>query len=197
MPGPRRSRLRVRAGLLVLALGLTCGCAQEPPSIRLAANGQEPTLLFEGFHMISTQGGEREWDFYARAAQIYERQNLARAQDIKVVYWRGGKEVSSLTARRGFLQTETRYIRAEKDVVMVSAQGDVLRTEMLQWDNARGIITTDQPVTVERGSNVLTGVGLRADSDLKNVEVLAQVKIRVRSMKTLATPGTGRAPASR
>lgn len=180
---------RASAGALLLVLGLGAGCSQELPSIRLTGNGSEPTLLFEGFHMVSTQKGEREWDFYARAAQIFEREELARAQDIKVVYWREGRAVSTLTARRGFLQTETRRIRAEQDVVMVSDQG-VLRTEMLQWDNVKGLITTDQAVTVERGQDVLTGVGLEADSELKHVEVLSQVRIRVRSTRALTTPGT-------
>lgn len=184
---------RAFVGALLLVLGLLSGCSQEPPTIRLTGNGSEPTLLFEGFHMVSTQKGEREWDFYARAAQIFEREELARAQDIKIVYWRGGRAVSTLTARRGFLQTETRQIRAEQDVVMVSDQG-VLRTEMLQWDNAKGLITTDRAVTVERGEDVLTGVGLEADSELKHVEVLSQVRIRVRSARSLTLPGAVAAP---
>lgn len=182
----RTARLHWCAALLAL-LPVLSGCGQEQPSVRLLNSAVEPSLLFEGFHMVSTQQGEREWDFYARAAQVFERENMARAQDIKVDYWRKGKVTSTLTARRGFLRTDTRFIRAEKEVVMVSEEGAVLRTELLQWDNAKSRIYTDQPVTVEREGSILTGVGLEADSELKHIEVLSQVNIRVKSLKTLRT----------
>jgi hypothetical protein len=43
---------------------------------------------------------------------------------------------------------------------------------------------------VERGDSVLTGVGMDADSELKHVEILAKVNIRVKSLKSLkAVPG--------
>ncbi len=168
---------------------LLAGCGQEPqPSIHLSNMGNkalEPTLMFEGFRMVSTRGQEREWDFTARACQIFELDNMARAQDIKIVYWRNGRPASTLTARKGFIQTVTHDTRAEQDVVMVSQEGAVLRTERLQWNNQKGRIYTDLPVSIERGTSVMTGVGLEADSELKHIEVLSQVNIQVRSIKDL------------
>jgi len=142
-------------------------------------------LLFEGFRMTSTQGDRKEWVFTARAAQVYERENMAKAQDIRVVYWRDQKPISSLTAKRGFIRTDTNDLRAEGQVVMVSEDGVVLHTEKLQWDNRLGRVFTDQPVLVERGDNILTGVGLEADSALKYLEILSNVNIKVRSIKSL------------
>jgi LPS export ABC transporter protein LptC len=159
---------------------------------------QEPNLMFEGFRMVSTRGHDREWDFTARACQIFERDNMARAQDIKIVYWRNNKPASTLTARRGFIRTDTHDTRAEQNVVMVSQAGAVLRTERLHWDNQKGRIYTDLPVIVERGTSVMTGVGLEADSELKHVEILSQVNIKVRSIKELKTglaaPAPGKKP---
>ncbi|NTV53209.1 MAG: LPS export ABC transporter periplasmic protein LptC [Candidatus Firestonebacteria bacterium] len=186
-------------GLLVWFL---VGCSPEPqPNINLApavGKVEEPNLMFEGFRMVSTRGAQREYDFIARAAQIFERDNMARAQDIKIIYWRQGKPASTLTARRGFVNTVTHDMRAEQQVVMVSQEGAVLRTERLHWDNLRGRIYTELPVTVERGTNVMTGVGLEADSELKHIEVLSRVNIRVRSLKELksdlAAPAAGKRP---
>ena len=179
-------KIIIVATLAAFPLGLS-GCGQEQPNVHLKNGGAEPSLLFEGFHMTSTQRDEREWDLYARAAQVFERENIARAQDIKVIYWRKGQAVSTLTAQRGFLRTDTRFIRAEKDVVMVSEEGAILHTEVLQWDNAKGRIFTDAPVTVERGNNILTGVGMEADSELKRIDILSQVNIQVKSIKDLQT----------
>jgi LPS export ABC transporter protein LptC len=186
-------------GLMMLLLA---GCAAEPqPNINLApavGRAEEPNLMFEGFRMVSTRGALREYDFLARAAQIFERDNMARAQDIKIVYYRGGKPSSTLTARRGFVNTVTHDMRAEQQVVMISQEGAVLRTERLHWDNRKGRIYTDLPVTVERGTSVMTGVGLEADSELKHIEILSRVNIRVRSLKELksdfATPTPGARP---
>ena len=137
--------------------------------------------------MVSTRGALREYDFIARAAQIFEHDNMARAQDIKIVYYRNGKPASTLTAKRGFVNTVTHDMRAEQQVVMVSQEGAVLRTEKLHWDNQQGRIYTDLPVTVERGTSVMTGVGLQADSELKHIEILSHVNIQVRSLKELKT----------
>ena len=191
-------------GAAVLGIGVLflAGCAAEPqPNINLApavGSAEEPNLMFEGFRMVSTRGAQREYDFIARAAQIFEHDNMARAQDIKIVYWRQGKIASTLTARRGFVNTVTQDMRAEQQVVMVSEEGAVLRTEKLHWNHKQGRIFTDLPVTVERGTSVMTGVGLQADSELKHIEILSRVNIRVRSLKELkldlATPTPGKRP---
>jgi LPS export ABC transporter protein LptC len=164
------------------------GCTQDPPTIRLAAisgGSEEPTMLFEGFRMVSTKGKTVEWEFTARAAQIYEKINLAKAQDIQILYWRNGKVISTLTADRAVIQTDTNDMRAEENVVMVSHEGVLLYTERLNWNHTKEIIYTDLPVRVVREGSVLTGVGLETDSELKHLEVLSDVKIKVRSLEEL------------
>lgn len=183
------------AMILLLTAWVITGCGEDPPTVRLApitGGDQEPTMLFEGFHMVSTKARQVEWEFDARAAQIYEKNHLAKSQDIKIVYWRDGKKVSTLTAQHGIIRTDNNDMRAEKDVVMVSEEGVKLYTERLNWDHKGEKLYTDLPVRVVRQGTVLTGVGLEADSELKHVNVLADVNIRVRSLKELenirATP---------
>jgi LPS export ABC transporter protein LptC len=172
---------------IIIMLGLGSACNQEPPKLSLPSYPKqaEPTVLFEGFHMRSMNSDSPEWDFSARAAQIFERDQWARAQDISVIYYDKGKPVSTLTAGRGFFETQGRNMRAEQNVVMVSQEGSILKTELLQWDNTKNKIFTDRPVTVIREGNVLTGIGLLADSELKHIEILSRVDIRVRSWKSL------------
>jgi LPS export ABC transporter protein LptC len=174
--------------VMLLALG---ACTREPPPVRLAPvmQGEEaPTFFFEGFRMVSTRAGETEWEFESQTAQIYEKKHAARARDIKVIYWQKGRVVSTLTACHGFLRTDSKDIRAEENVVMVSEEGTTLRTERLDWDQKAGLIKTDLPVTVERAQDILTGIGLEADRELKNIKILAEVKIKVRSVRDLGVP---------
>ena len=96
--------------------------------------------------------------------------------------------VSTLTACHGFLSTDSKDIRAEENVIMVSEEGTTLRTERLDWNQKAGLIKTDLPVTVERAQDILTGIGLEADRELKNIKILADVKIRVRSVRDFEVP---------
>jgi LPS export ABC transporter protein LptC len=164
------------------------GCSQEQPRVKLAASGipgQEPTMLFEGFKMESIAGLQKEWEFSARSAQVFEREQKARAQDILVVYWRGGKPVSRLTAKKGIIFIRNNDIRAEQNVEMISEEGARLLTDKLSWDNTHNLIYTNSPVTIIRQDTILTGKGLRADKNLKHIEILANVKIQARSLKDL------------
>jgi LPS export ABC transporter protein LptC len=174
--------------LLLGAVCLFAGCTEEPPAVRLApiTGGEEaPTMLFEGFRMTSTRNAAVEWEFSARAAQIYEKIHLAKTQDVKVTYWQKGKTVSTLTAKRGVINTENNDMRAEEQVEMFSAEGVRLTTERLDWNHQQQRLQTDLPVRVERRNSVLTGVGLEADSELKHINILANVKITVPSMNEL------------
>jgi LPS export ABC transporter protein LptC len=191
-PGARR-----RNGMLglwparLLLLGAVClfaGCTEEPPAVRLApiTGGEEaPTMLFEGFRMTSTRNAAAEWEFAARSAQIYEKIHLAKAQDVRVTYWQKGKTVSTLTAKRGVINTENNDMRAEEQVEMISSEGVRLTTQRLDWNHQQQRLQTDLPVRVERRNSVLTGVGLEADSELKHINILANVKITVPSMNEL------------
>jgi LPS export ABC transporter protein LptC len=101
------------------------------------------------------------------------------------LYFQAGKNTSTLTARRGFIKTDTNDMRAEDHVVMVSQEGVVLKTEKLIWNHQSGKLYTDLPVEVDREGSILVGRGLRADSELKHIEILADVQIKVRSLKDL------------
>lgn len=178
---------RFSAWLLLLSAGWL-GCAGRPqPEFSLPqADGQEePSIRFEGFHMTSTRGGIAEWDFTGRLAKIYEKVNLARIQDMRIQYWRGGKIASVLTARQGLVKTDVQDVRAEGNVCMVSEEGAILRTERLDWNQKRNKLFTLSPVTVVKGGNILNGVGLEADADLRHLKILAQVKIEVRSVREI------------
>ncbi len=177
--------------VLLLAVGLLTvlpGCAPEPPSVRLApitGSENDPTIMFEGFKMVSTKGAQQRWIFRARAAQIYEKINLAKAQDIEMIYLKNGKAQSTLTAKKGLLNTKTNHMEARDRVKMVSSDGVVLTTEKLDWDQSRERIYTNQPVRVERQDSILTGIGLEADSELRHLEILAKVHIKLKSLKGL------------
>ena len=78
---------------------------------------------------------------------------------------------STLTARRGTILADERRMEVNEQVVFINAQGERLETEQLVWlqDSAR--IVTDKPVRVQRGADVVHGVGLTAAEDMSTYTI--------------------------
>lgn len=82
-----------------------------------------------------------------------------------------GTVTSTLTARRGTILSDERRMEVNEQVVFINAQGERLETEQLTWlqDSAR--IHTDKPVRVQRGSDVVHGIGLDAAEDMSTYTI--------------------------
>jgi hypothetical protein len=61
-------------------------------------------------------------------------------------------------------------------VVVTSREGYRLETESLVWIDALEEIHTEDFVRFTKGNDVLTGFGFRSEPELRNVEILRDVK---------------------
>jgi LPS export ABC transporter protein LptC len=82
-----------------------------------------------------------------------------------------GDPGSILTARRGIILPNEKRMEVYEDVVFVNVRGERLETEHLVWlqDSAR--VRTDRPVRVQRGHDVIHGIGLDADQDFSRYTI--------------------------
>jgi len=67
------------------------------------------------------------------------------------------------------------------DVVVYAVDGTILTTDKLTWNERTGKVETDRPIRVTKGDDVMTGVGMEADPDLKNIRVKSGFKAYVRT----------------
>ena len=88
---------------------------------------------------------------------------------------------STLTADEGVLARRTNDMEVLGNVVVYAADGTVLTTEKLTWNERTGKIQSDRPVRATRGKDVMTGVGVEADPDLRNIRILSDFKAYVRT----------------
>ena len=65
-----------------------------------------------------------------------------------------------VTSEEGDLIKETKDVELRGNVVLISSEGLRVETSVLRWNNAEGRAWTDQPVTIYKGSGVVTGFGL-------------------------------------
>ena len=136
----------------------------------------------DGFTLTQTREGARVWSISAEHALIYEDADRVEMIDLRVDFFDEAGEVrSTLTANEGVLARRTSDMEVLGDVVVYAADGTVLTTEKLTWDERKGQVETDRPVRVTKGRDVMTGVGLEADPDLKNIRVKSDFKAYVRT----------------
>jgi LPS export ABC transporter protein LptC len=78
---------------------------------------------------------------------------------------------STLTARRGIVNDQTRDFEAYEHVIVTSDSGTTLKTDRLFWDNASRKIHTDAFVDILSAKEHIMGQGMVSDQSLKNYKI--------------------------
>jgi LPS export ABC transporter protein LptC len=164
---------------LVLLLIAVVGCSRSIKPLehrRPAAN--LPSQTVGGFKLTETQMGRKSWVLVAEQADTYEEKQLVDLTRLKIDFYRsGGDSISAtLTAERGNINTLSRDMAARDRVVIVSCDSLRLTADSIHWNNRERVLRTGAPVRLERGSDWLTGEGLEASSDLKEITILRNVQ---------------------
>lgn len=160
---------------------MLAGCEQDG-----AAETRRRELLpdqeIDGFSLTQTADGRRLWTLSANHALIYEQADRVEMIDVHIDFFDEDGEVrSTLTSAHGNLARRTSDMEAMGNVVVTARDGTRLNTERLTWDERSGKIKSDRFVRVTKEQDVMTGVGLEADPDLKNVRVMSDFKAYVRT----------------
>ncbi|MBL7952580.1 MAG: LPS export ABC transporter periplasmic protein LptC [Flavobacteriales bacterium] len=79
-----------------------------------------------------------------------------------------GVQQSVLTARRGRILEKEKRMEVYEQVVFVNVKGERLETEQLTWEQDSGRVFTEKAVRVQRGPDVIHGMGLDAAEDFSH-----------------------------
>jgi LPS export ABC transporter protein LptC len=162
----------------VLAVG---GCGKQEGGMP-GGSGTRPDQEIDGFTLTQTREGQRVWSLRAANALVYDDADRVEMTDLRLDFFdEKGDPQSTLTADEGTLSRRTNDMEATGNVVVYAADGTVLTTERLTWNEMTGKIESDQRVTVTKGRDVMKGVGVEADPDLKNIRVKSRFKAYVRT----------------
>jgi len=170
------------AVLLVGACVMAAGCNGMPRSNPMSSKGEMPDQEVTDFVLTETDAGHPQWTLYAKWAATYTARNVVIARDIRVDFFdEQGARSSELTAREGEIQQATRDMTARGNVVLMTTEGTRMTTEEMRFSNREQLMTSDRLVRVERGGDVLEGVGFSSDPNLRHFEFRSRVNATVRS----------------
>ncbi len=148
------------------------------PSPEQGARDTIPSQTIAGFRLTETLLGRKIWVMTAEEANSYDQRQEVDLSKLKIDFYRqAGDSISAtLTADRGQVNTATRNMEARDNVVIVSRDSLVLKTSYIRWDNARRHMSTESAVRLEKGTDWLTGEGMEASPDLKEIELKRNVQ---------------------
>lgn len=98
-----------------------------------------------------------------------EGKRTEMSDGVELVFFdRTGAEQSKLTARRGLILPAEKRMEVYEQVVFVNDKGERLETEQLTWYQDSARVRTDKAVRVQRGADVIHGMGLDAAEDFSS-----------------------------
>lgn len=182
----RDARIRSPRSLaaLVLAaagLALLASCQGGDRDRGSIATADIPDQQFSDFMTVESDSGLVRWRLNAPVARVYNARKLLVTDKPRVEFFdENGLLTSVLVSEKGEYNQVTHDLTALGKVTITSEEGYVLETESLVWVNGLNEIHSDNFITFTRGRDVLTGYGLRGDPELRNVEILRDVKAYLR-----------------
>jgi LPS export ABC transporter protein LptC len=165
---------------LILLVG--CGTKDQPARIQ-PQQGRTPSQTIFGFKLIETILGKRSWVLMSDQADTYDKSQEVDLRKLNIDFYKTGTDSinATLTADFGKVNTATRDMEANQNVRVVTKDSLVLITDHLTWNNDTKKLFTESAIRLEKGTDWLTGEGLEASSDLKEI----QIKKNVRGQKDL------------
>jgi LPS export ABC transporter protein LptC len=169
----------------VILLGLlTFGCSKTEYPREKDAPANIPDASLDDATIILTQDGKQEAIVDAKHIDRWEAKDSTEATTVTIALFdSAGIEHSTLTAKRGLLREQSAKFALFGDVVGISKDSTILKTQSLYWNPETNKITTEDYVEIYRkGGDLIKGWGLIADRDLQNIEITRDVSGKVRSI---------------
>ncbi len=141
---------------------------------------QNVELALDDIHYAQTENGETRWTLTSEGARYVRTTELVELTGVDLTFYSTGTagEVR-LQADRGQFQEQTRQLDVYGNVMVTSAQSDVLTTQWLHYDDQTRRLSTPEPFEYTGQGMRLRGVGMRMDLDEERLVVERDVRMRL------------------
>lgn len=168
--------------LLALAggLGFLLRLQPSPPSYK--PEGPAIAVLAPTMTRFD-EAGRRLWELEAEAITLEREGGRARAEAVRLKFFRDEELALEVTAARLFLYSGGE-LELEGGLEARDDRGLEFRTERARWDPQQGVLTGELEVELARGEERLSGRGFEYNPD--------EGRLTVREAELILLPGSGR-----
>lgn len=176
-----RSMVARSIALFIISAVMLVSCDSVDEGKHSIGTEGVPDQEFSDFTTVESDSGIVKWVLSAPVARVYNSSKLLVTDDPRIEFYNeDGTLASVLIAKKGEYNQVTHDLTALGSVVVTSSEGYTLETESLIWVEKLEEIHTEDFVRFTKGRDILTGYGFRSDPDLKNVEIMKDVKAFLR-----------------
>lgn len=120
--------------------------------------------------------GKKSWDLSGKSADIFI-EVVKLSEVVGNLY--GKEEDIKLTAKRGDFNKADGKVHLEQDVVITTSSGTKLTTDSLDWDRKNHLVTTADPVNIQRDNMVVVASGAKGEPNLKKVALEKDIRLDI------------------
>ena len=178
------NKRRLLAVLLIFLVIVVAGVAGRGLLLRWGVGGGRAVIeaLLPGvdvelteIRFSETRQGIRKY-LLAAASATYSAQGISLMKRIEVTFFdASGRETMRLRADEGDLSGNNQSVNLRGDVVLIGAQGFVLKTDHLTYSKEDDRLQTDATVLLESAQGVLRGRGLIVSPEQERLQLLHDV----------------------
>ncbi len=157
------------APLLVMILLVGCKNGTRVTATQAALDSADQVLI--GMTHYVTQEGILRARVQADTAYFYSGTQRAELRNVHVTFYDAtGRATSTLTSKEGTHHWRTGDMQARGTVVVIrDKDGGTMRTEVMDYNQARNQVSSDKPFVFDAPDRHVQGEGFTSDPEFKNI----------------------------
>jgi len=158
----------ISIGLFVFIGSVLISCNNDMEEVKSFVNTEKlPELYAENIEILRMDSGKIVVKVTAPVLERFSKEkppyDLFKKGLIAISYKNYPIQDSYIYCKYAKCNTEKNIWEARNDVVVVSSEGDTLRTEQMFWDMNTGEIYSDKSVQITNDKEIVYGVGFEAN----------------------------------
>ena len=141
----------------------------------LSDDHKKASISIGKVHQTATKDGAKQWSLVADSAHYIEKENRALFENLEVVFFMEDGSEATMTADRGYLQTDSNDIQVEGNV-QVDYGTYHIETMALDYNHESRFLHTDDQVKVSGEFFTLTADAVSVDLNTQKSDFFGNVK---------------------
>jgi LPS export ABC transporter protein LptC len=167
-------------GVMAFWIGLYAFRTQKPatpPPQLLNTEGRPGEVGLQEINFVQVKDGVKLWELKAEAVEYQQPQNLVSFKKVILTYFPKGDQAIRLVGNLGKLDTKTKNIFLEGEVVISTPEGYELKVPSLYYRDDKREVFTEGSVNLKGPAILLDGLGMTMNLDSQKIQVEKKVRM--------------------